>query len=31
MGTCRGEVLKGRDPISKRRASADASMPEGGL
>jgi plastocyanin len=31
LGTCRGEVLEGRDPISKRRASADASMPEGGL
>ena len=32
MGTCRGEVPKGRDPISKRRArSADVSMPEGGL
>jgi plastocyanin len=32
LGTCRGEVPKGRDPISKRRArSADVSMPEGGL
>ena len=31
MGTCRGEIPKGRDPISKRRASADESMPEGGL
>jgi len=31
LGACRGEVPKGRDPISKRRASADVSMPEGGL
>jgi plastocyanin len=31
-GTFRGgEAPKGRDPISKRRASADASMPEGGI
>src|SRR4028119_1827478 len=32
-GTLRGggEAPKGRDPISKRRASADASMPEGGI
>lgn len=31
-GTFRGgEAPKGRDPISKRRASANASMPEGGI